>query len=333
MTVVDVHTHFLPEEFVDLVRSGDGPPGIKTVDRVGQDALIVHDNGLRYPVLPIFNDARAKLEQMDRDGIDVSVVSVSPTLFLYWASPEHALQVARLVNDAGAAFCRDGGGRLVAMATVPLNDPAAAALELRRAHANLGTVGVEVGTCVEDVQLDNPSLDTFYATAAELNVPVLLHPYRSMISAPVPALDGYHLSNVVGNPFDTFVAAARLIVGGVFDRHPELRVQLVHGGGSLPYQIGRLQHAFEVRAETSEVARRSPMDCLENLLFDTVLFDPRALDFLLALAGAERVLLGTDVPFDMADLSALRVRERLSAEVADSVLGANALRAYNIGGT
>lgn len=332
MTVVDVHTHFIPSEFVALLRAGEGPDGMAAVDRPGQDTLIEHANGLRYPVLGVFNDARAKLDQMDRDGIDVSIVSVSPTLFLYWAPPEDALRAARLINDAGAALCREGEGRLHAMASVPLNDPPAAAAELRRAHVELGLVGVEIGTCVEEMQLDDPALDPFYATAAELGTPVMLHPYLSMISEPEAALRGYHLSNVVGNPFDTFVAAARLIVGGVFDRHPALRVQLVHGGGSLPYQLGRLQHAYEVRSETSAVARRSPMECLENLLFDTVLFDPRALDFLLALAGPDRVLFGTDIPFDMADLSALDVRERLGDETAHNVLGANALRAYGIGG-
>jgi aminocarboxymuconate-semialdehyde decarboxylase len=333
MKVVDVHTHFIPMEFVELLRSGDGPPGMEVVDREGRDPLIVHDNGLRYPVLPDFHDATAKLDQMDRDGIDVSIVSVSPTLFLYWTAPEDTARVARLLNDAGHALAGQSGGRIAAMATVPMNDPPAAAAELRRAHGELGMTGVEIGTCVESLQLDDPSLDAFYAAAAELGTPVMLHPYLSMISAPDPPLRGYHLSNVVGNPFDTSVAAARLIVGGVFDRHADLHVLLVHGGGSLPYQLGRLQHAWEVREETSEVARRSPIECVENLLFDTVIFEQRALDFLLDLATAERVLFGTDIPFDMADLSALDIRERLDDETAQKVLAANALRAYGIGGT
>lgn len=333
MPVVDVHTHVIPEEFVELLRTRERPPGMEIVDRDGREPLIVHDSGLRYPVLPVFHDPAAKLDQMERDGIDVSIVSVSPTLFLYWTEPDETARVARLLNDASNAFCDKSDGQLVAMATVPMNDPEAAADELRRAHGELGLVGVEIGTCVQDVQLDDRSLDPFFAAAAELGVPVLLHPYLSMITAPDAALRGYHLSNVVGNPFDTFVAASRLIVGGVFDRYPQLRVLLVHGGGSLPYQLGRLQHAYEARAETSEVARRSPRECLENLLFDTVIFDPHALDFLLALAGSERVLFGTDIPFDMADLSALDLRRRLDGETADRVLETNALRAYGIGGT
>jgi aminocarboxymuconate-semialdehyde decarboxylase len=331
MPVVDVHTHFIPDEFVEVLRAGAGPEGMAIVERDGREPLIAHDNGLRYPVLPEFNAVEAKLAQMDRDGIDVSVVSVSPTLFLYWASPQEALRTARLLNDAGRNLAAASDGRIFAMASVPMNDPVAAATELRRAHRELGAVGVEIGTCVEQVQLDDESLDPFYEAAAELAMPVMLHPYLSMMSAPDPGMSGFHLANVVGNPFETFVAAARMIAGGVFDRHPALRVQLVHAGGSLPFQLGRLEHAYEVRDETSAVARRRPTDYLENLLFDTIVFEPRSLDYLISLVGRERVLFGTDVPFDMADLSALEDRARLDPETAEAVLGANAISAYGLG--
>jgi aminocarboxymuconate-semialdehyde decarboxylase len=331
MAVVDVHTHFLPVEFVDLLRSGEGPPGVEVAERKGEGPLIRHDNGLTYPVFPVFHDASAKLEQMDRDGIDVSITSISPSLFLYWTEPSETARVSRLLNDAAAGLAERGGDRIEAMATVPMNDPAEAARELRRAHLELGLVGVEIGTSVGDVQLDDPSLDPFFAAAAELGTPVMLHPYLSMISPPSPAYEGYHLSNVVGNPLETFAAAARLIVGGVFDRHPAITVLLVHGGGALPYQLGRLEHAYGARDETREVAKRNPMSYLDNLLFDTVVFEPRALDFLLDLAGPERVAFGTDVPFDMADVSALELTDRGGAGVAEQVLETTALSAFRIG--
>jgi aminocarboxymuconate-semialdehyde decarboxylase len=159
-------------------------------------------------------------------------------------------------------------------------------------------------------------------------MPVMLHPYISMISPPEPAVQGYHLANVIGNPLETFVAASRLIVGGVFDRHPRLTVQLVHGGGAFPYQLARLTHAYEVRTETKATARRPPSEYVDRFLFDTVLFDERALDFLIALAGPERVVFGTDIPFDMADVSAIEVARRRGPDVAERVLGANALAAY-----
>jgi aminocarboxymuconate-semialdehyde decarboxylase len=331
MPVVDTHTHFIPMELVELVRRGDGPSDLSLSERDGEDPLIVHENGLRYPVFPLFHDARAKLEQMDRDGIDLALISLSPSLLLYWTDPAETARVHRFINDAGAELARRSGGRLYALATVPLNDPPAAAEELRRARGELGLVGVEIGTSVGDVMLDDPALEPFFATAEELHTPVFVHPYTNMIAAPGPALSGYHLANVIGNPVETFVAAARLIVGGVFDRHPDLRVQLVHAGGAFPYQLARLDHAYEVRSETRSKALRRPSDYLPNFLFDTVTFDPRALEFLIALAGPERVLFGSDLPFDMADLSVLGLADRGDRALADRVLGQNALATYGIG--
>ena len=330
MQIVDSHTHFLPMELVELLRRGEGPPDLSLSERGGEDPLIVHDNGLRYPVFPLFHDAGAKLEQMDRDGIDVSLISLTPSLFLYWAEPSETARVHRVINDAAAALAERGGGRLPAMATVPLNDPPAAAAELRRARTELGLVGVEIGTCVGDVMLDDPSFEPFFAVAEELQTPILMHPYMNMISPPGPGLEGFHLANVVGNPTETFVAAARLIVGGVLDRHPGLRVQLVHAGGAFPYQLGRLDHAYEARADTRATAQRRPSSYIENFLFDTVAFDPRALDFLIELAGPERVLFGTDLPFDMADLSARDLADRVDPALASRVLGENALATYGL---
>lgn len=331
MPVVDTHTHFIPMELVELVRRGDGPPDLSLTERDGEDPLIAHDNGLRYPVFPLFHDAEAKLEQMDRDGIDVALISLTPSLLLYWTDPAETVRLHRFINDAGAELARRGGGRLHALATVPLNDPRAAAEELRRARTELGVVGVEIGTSVGDVMLDDPSLEPFFAAAEGLGTPILVHPYTNMIAAPGPALAGYHLANVIGNPVETFVAAARLIVGGVFDRHPDLRVQLVHAGGAFPYQLFRLDHAWEVRGETRSRAQQRPSEYLRNFLFDTVTFDPRALAFLIELAGPDRVLFGSDLPFDMADLSALAIGDWADRSLADRILGENALAAYGIG--
>lgn len=330
MQIVDTHTHFIPMELVELLRRGQGPPDLSLSEHDGRDPMIVHDNGLRYPVFTLFHDADAKLEQMDRDGIDVSVLSLSPSLFLYWTDPAETARVHRVINDAAAGLAERGGGRLPAMATVPLNDPAAAAAELRRAHSELGLVGVEIGTCVGEVMLDDLSLEPFFAVAEELQTPILLHPYLNMISPPGPALAGFHLANVVGNPMETFAAAARLIVGGVLDRHPGLRVQLVHAGGAFPFQLGRLDHAYDARDDTKATAQRRPSSYLENFLFDTITFDPRALDFLIELVGPERVLFGTDLPFDMADVSARDLVDRVDPGLASRVLGENALTIYGL---
>jgi aminocarboxymuconate-semialdehyde decarboxylase len=328
--IVDTHTHFIPIELVELLRAGEGPRDLSLEERDGEDPLIAHENGLRYPVFPLFHDADAKLEQMDRDGIDISLISLSPSLLLYWADPSETARVHRVINDAAAAMVGRGGGRLHGIATVPLNDPPAAAAEVRRAYSELGLVGVLIGTSVGEVMLDDPSLEPFFAVADELEVPILVHPYTNMISPPGPGLAGFHLANVIGNTTETFVAAARLIVGGVFDRHPGLRVQLVHAGGAFPFQLGRLDHAYHARSETQSVAQRRPSSYLGNFLFDTVAFEPRALDFLIDLVGPDRVLFGSDLPFDMADLSGKELANRVDADLAAKVLGMNAVASYGL---
>jgi aminocarboxymuconate-semialdehyde decarboxylase len=323
--VVDVHTHFIPEELIDMIALGEGPSGLTIERRDGADPLIVHDNGLRYPAFEIFRDVPARLAHMDAHGIDVSVISIAPSLYLYWLDPGETLEVCRVLNEAAARMAADSGGRIAPMASVPMNDPHAAAEELRRAHSENGVVAVEIGTSVGTTQLDAPELDEFFGAAEELGLPLLLHPYVSMVTPPDSGTQGFHLGNVIGNPLETFTAACRLIVGGVFDRHPGLRVILVHGGGAMPYQIGRLQHAYEVRKETKSVARKPPLDYLPNFLFDTVIYERQPLEYLIAMAGADHVLYGTDLPFDMGDESAITIRDWADAETAERILGGNAV--------
>jgi aminocarboxymuconate-semialdehyde decarboxylase len=331
VTVVDAHTHFIPLEFVDFLRSGKGPADVTVIEREGRDPLISHSNGLAYPVFPLFHDAGAKLEQMDRDGIDVSLCSIVPSLFLYDADPADTQRAHRVINDAGAAYAEASEGRIAVLATVPMNDPSAAAEEVRRACGELGLCGVEIGPSVGDVMIDAPEFEPFLTAVEELDVTVMVHPYLNMVAKPGPDLEGFHLSNVVGNPYETFVAASRLIVGGVFDRHPGLRFQLVHAGGAFPYQLGRLEHAYGAREETKTVAQRSPLNYLKHFLFDTVIFDERPLRFLLDLAGPDAIVFGTDLPFDMADVSALETLPRMASdEVVAKVLGGNALRDYGV---
>ena len=330
-TVVDVHTHYIPQVLVDMIVTGEGPTGLKVEQRDGKEPLIVHDNGLRYPVLDVFRDTGARLAYMDEHGIDVAIISISPSLYLYWLDPGETTEVSRTLNNAAAGLAAEGGDRVAAMATVPMNDPETAAGELHRAREELELVGVEIGTSIGSRQLDSPELDVFWAAAAELGMPVMLHPYLSMITAPEPGMEGFHLGNVIGNPVETFVAGCRLAVGGVFDRHPDLKVLLVHGGGAFPYQVGRLQHAYAVRDETKSVSRRPPLDYLDNLLFDTIVFEPGPLDYLIDLVGADRVVFGTDLPFDMGDDSPLRGPATGSREdIPDGVLGANAIEAFGL---
>jgi len=148
--------------------------------------------------------------------------------------------------------------------------------------------------------------------------------------ATVPGFERFFLLNNAGNMLETHVAAARLMLGGVFDRYPKLRVQLSHGGGSLPYQLARLNHTYELREQVREVAKRSPFDYVDNFLFDTVVYDPRPLRFLLDLVGPDNVVFGTDHPFDIADASAIESVAAIDDGIAIKVLESNARAAYGL---
>lgn len=329
MTVVDAHSHFLPDGLIEFLRSGEYPLA-RVEDVPGSGPWVLSDTGVRFPLAPLFYDLETKVAWMDEHGIDVSLTSVAAPLFLYELEPEESARVCAMVNDAAAKLAEQTGGRLVGVATVPMTAPDLAAAELRRA-CGIGLKGVEIGTSVGDMMLDDPSLDPVYAAADELGAPVFVHPYTSMLGQqPIAGLRDFFLSLSVGNPLETHMAAARLMLGGVLDRHPGLTVQLSHAGGGLPFQLGRISRTYEQREEVRANARRHPTEYLDRFLFDTVVYDERALDFLLALVGPDNVVFGTDHPFDIADLSALDARARLGDDVVEKVFAANARAAYGL---
>jgi aminocarboxymuconate-semialdehyde decarboxylase len=298
LTVVDVHTHFIPRFVLDE----RGVFGVRY-----EDGMLVHPQGFRYPVAPEFVDVDAKLAQMDRMGIDVSLLSSSPTLFFY---EEDSVDFARRSNDALASLV-SGEDRLHGLATLPLQAPSEAARELERAVGELGLLGAQIGTNCGSTPLDAPALDPVLATADRLGVPLMLHPYYV---GPKPGLEDFYLVNSAGNPLDTCIAAVRLIHSGALDRYPSLRIVLVHGGGFLPYQVGRFDHAFSVRPEARVAIDRAPSSYLGRFWMDTITHGDLALGFLASLVGTDRMVLGTDLPFDMADGAPVQRLERVGLD-------------------
>lgn len=325
--VVDVHTHVIPPALVAAMRAGDGPDGARTAVEGGRE-WVVHRQGYRYPLEPPFHDLDARLAAMDAAGTDVAVVSLAPPFLLHWAPADEAREVARLVNEDVAAMCEQAGGRLAGLATLPMQDPAAAVGELERAVGELGLRGAQVGTTVEGVPLDHDELAPVLAAAERLGVPLLVHPYYV---GSAPGYEDFYLTNLVNNPLQTAVCAARLILSGALDRHPRLRVLLVHAGGHLPFQIGRLDHGHAVRPEARGCAR-PPSAYLARFAYDTIAFRGDALAFLVGLVGAERVVYGSDTPFDMADGPCPEVLARAGLEgaAAAAVAGANAARLFGL---
>lgn len=293
--VTDIHNHFTPPGFVEEARRGTAFDGVRLEQVDGTDWM-VHRQGFRYPMPPAFYDLESRLATMDHMGIDNAIVSLNVQLYFYWAEASQAVGFARSANDAMAEFVGSSSGRLHGLATLPMQDPDAAVAELERAVGDLGLLGAEIGPEVEGTPLDDPGVVGVLEAAQRLGVPLVLHPYYV---GPRVGLEDFYLTNLVGNPLSTCVCAARLILSGVLDRLDRLEVVLMHGGGFLPYQIGRLDHGWRVRTEASRPAR-APSEYLRRFTYDTITHRPSALRWLVETVGADRVAYGTDFPFDMA---------------------------------
>lgn len=322
---VDVHSHVLPREMVDAIRARPRDYQMRVERRDGAETF-VRDDRHSSPVYAEFHDADAKVEGMDRKGIDISVISVTPVVFFYWLPAEAGLAAARILNDGIAKMAARRPDRLRGMATLPMQDADAAVAELERVVKDHGFRSVELGCRIRGELLSEPKFRPVLRRAQELKVFVFTHPYVAGELA--PDLGCYYLGNLVGLPLDTALMAAHLMLGGALDELPGLNVVLAHGGGYLPYQIGRLAHGYKVRKEARADAGQSPAALLRRFYFDALTHDAAALNFLVEKAGADRVTIGTDAPFDMAEEDPVAMIEALPGldrEQRDRILGGNAL--------
>jgi aminocarboxymuconate-semialdehyde decarboxylase len=261
---------------------------------------------------------------MDARGVTVHALSLTSPM-VHWAPPERGAQLARLVNDAMAEAHTAYPDRFVGCATLPLQDVDLALKELERAATLRGIRGVYVPTNVGGRELAEAQYFPLYERCQALKLPVLLHPVTVLGG---DRLGRYYLRNFLGNPFDTAVAAAHLVFGGVLDRYPRLEVVLPHAGGALPYLSGRLQHGQTVRPEVKDAARKPFGHYLRRFRYDTISHSPALLRCLVDLVGADRVMLGSDYCFDMGYQRPRDIVGKLGLKVADRdrILGSNAAR-------
>lgn len=294
---IDMHSHVIPKRIVDAIAS-DPQTFAAHTEGAGIHRRMVHDQGYVYPLFAEFSDPEAKIEAMDRKDIDISVISPAPPMFYYWADADLALKVARLVNDGVADMVARHPARLRGMASVPMQHPDAAIAELERMVREYGFKAIEIGTSIEGAQLADRRFRPLLRRAAELGVFVFAHPYYVGAKS---GLECYYLTNLLGNPLDTTTCIANLMFSGALDELPELKILLAHGGGFAPYQIGRLVHGHKVRKEAHAQSASDPKTLLRRFYFDSLVFEPEALRYLIDLVGADHIVIGTDAPFDMAD--------------------------------
>ncbi|MGW2962778.1 amidohydrolase family protein [Streptomyces sp. NPDC001220] len=325
---IDVHAHLLLPEVEETVAGHPGLAEARALDarRNGPAALAVSGPmvGARVPKL---TDSAVRLAAMDAQGVDIQVVSPSPSHYHYWAEPQLAATVCRLANEGTAAHCAKAPDRLHGLGLVPLQHPDLA-VELLDHALEQGLRGVEISSHALSRELSDPAYEPFWSRAEETGALLFLHPFGCTLDE---RLDQWYLSNTVGQPTENAVALSHLIFSGVLDRHPGLKLIAAHGGGYLPTHLGRSDHAWRARPDAHNCARE-PSSYVRQLYFDSLVHDPYVLRELVRTAGPDRVLLGSDFPFDMgADdpLAALRAAD-LTDHDFHSVRGANAAALLNL---
>lgn len=317
----DVHAHVLLPEVEAMLAGLPGLAEAKALDarRNGPEALAVSGPmvGARIPRL---TDVAVRLAAMDEQGVDVQLVSPSPSHYHYWADEKTALEVCRVANASTAAHCEKAPDRLRGLGLVPLQHPALMIDALDDA-LRLGLLGVEISSHAPGRELSDPEYEPFWSHAEATGALVFLHPFGCTLDE---RLDRWYLSNTVGQPTENAVALSHLIFSGVLDRHPALKLIAAHGGGYLPTHIGRSDHAWRARPDARGCAN-PPSSYLRRLYFDSLVHDPDVLRALVRAAGADRVLLGSDFPFDMGSddpVGALRAADLTPTEF-EAVRGGN----------
>jgi aminocarboxymuconate-semialdehyde decarboxylase len=350
---IDLHTHILPREWPDLdARYGYG--GFVRMDHyqpccarmmIGERVFReISDNSW---------DPQRRIEDCDRTGVSMQVLSTVPVMFSYWAKPADALDLARRLNDHIAEVVRAYPKRFAGLGTLPMQDPDLAALELERCVRELGLRGAEIGTHIDanehfgrldPINLDNAALQPVWSAAEQLGAAVFVHPWDMVGKERMP---NYWMPWLIGMPTETTVAICSMIFGGVLERFPKMRVAFAHGGGAFPFTIGRIEHGFHVRPDL--VATENEINPRQYLLrsgtdgtrvparfyVDSLVHDPDALRLLVKIFGVDRIALGSDYPYplgedhpgglidSMTDFSALE-KDRILSGTALEFLGLEA---------
>lgn len=322
----DLHTHYYPEAFFRLIAEVGGAFSFGT-DPTGR--TIIRYRGSRFfGITPPMTDAARRLEDMDRVGIDVEVLSLS-TPNVYFAPPERQAEVARLVNDAYADLAARHPKRFMGFASIPMDDPEAALRELERTQGELRMNGVIVLSNINGRALTDPRYRPFFAECDRRRVCVFIHP---MIPASAEPFAEYVLGPIIGFPFDTTLAVARLCYAGVFRELPNIRWILGHLGGAVPYLMERMDNGWRDFAECRANIDELPSVYLKRLYFDTVSFSPAALTLARELVGADHLVMGSDYPHllgsidrAVSSIEALDVpardKERIFSGTARAILG------------
>ena len=296
---IDIHTHILPEN-IPSFKEKFGYGGFVSLDHHKPCCakMMMDDKFFREVDDNCWSD-EARIKECDKLGVDVQVLSTVPVMFSYWAKDKDTLVVAEFLNDHIADIVKRNPKRFIGLGTVPMQNPDLAIQELIRCK-ELGLRGIQIGSHINDWNLDRAELFPIFQKCEELEMSIFVHPWDMMGKE---KMEKYWLPWLVGMPAETSLAICSMIFGGVFERLPNLKVAFAHGGGSFPATIGRIEHGFNVRPDLCAIDNKvNPRDYLGNFYLDSLVHEPKMLEFIVDMMGEDKICLGTDYPFPLGEL-------------------------------
>ncbi|WP_417445352.1 amidohydrolase family protein [Kangiella sp.] len=327
---IDIHTHILPKNWPDLKERYGYGGFVKLEHHKCDCARMMVDGKFFREVQDNCWSPEVRMKDCDHHGVHVQVLSTVPVMFNYWAKPEDTLDLSRFLNDHIAEVVERYPTRFVGLGTLPMQAPKLAIQELERCVKELGLAGVQIGSHINDWNLNDENLFEVFAAAEELGAAVFVHPW-DMVGK--EKMQKYWMPWLVGMPAESSLAICSMIFGGVLERLPNLRIAFAHGGGSFPATLGRIEHAYEVRPDLMRVDNpHHPRKYLEQIYLDTLVHDPKMLEYLVDLMGPHKLALGTDYPFPLGELEPGKLIESMNYDkaISDRLLHGTALEWLNL---
>ncbi len=326
---IDMHSHILPKQWPNLADKY-GVPGFPSIVHEQNGAKLYKDGKFFRAVTATSWDTELRINDYAKHAVDVQVVSTVPIMFCYWAKAKHCLELSQFLNNHIAELCQQYPKNIIGLGSIPLQDPDMAITEMERCKHELGFAGLQIGSHVNQWNLDHSKLFPVFEAAESLGMALLVHPWEMMGSE---SMSKYWLPWLVGMPAEVSRAICSMIFGGVLERLPKLRVCFSHGGGSFPFTVGRIEQGFTMRPDLVAIDNAvNPRDYLKRIYIDSITHDPKALSYLIDVMDPQKIMLGTDYPFPLGEQNPGAMIDALSlpTDLHDSMMCHSALRWLNL---